>query len=156
MIGYGSGILERPSHSQARMGRGSPLCETHGCIKDINTLAQEHFVKQLTQLTQFLMQYAYSNNVLFGVLEPPGPLKIHSTSFYYLDTEDCFAFNSSLKMRKHNGFSRSVSLLRWHYPSQIPNKSILISSYWCLKSLFVLDLTPEIDPKQVASLHWQH
>ena len=35
MIGYKRGILERLSLSQARMGQGSPLCETHDCIKDI-------------------------------------------------------------------------------------------------------------------------
>ena len=28
--------------SQPRMGRDSPLCETHDCINDISTLAQEH------------------------------------------------------------------------------------------------------------------
>lgn len=29
------------------MGRGSVLCETHDCVKDITTGAQEHFVKLL-------------------------------------------------------------------------------------------------------------
>ena len=38
------GILERLCCLQAGMGWGSPLCETHDCIKDVTTWTQKHFV----------------------------------------------------------------------------------------------------------------
>lgn len=41
MTGDERGILERLRLSQARMGRGSALGETHGCVKDVTTWALE-------------------------------------------------------------------------------------------------------------------
>ena len=41
MTKNGGGILESLRLSHARMGRGSALCETHGCVKDIPTWAPE-------------------------------------------------------------------------------------------------------------------
>lgn len=37
MIGCERGVLKSLSRSQERVGRGSPRCETHDCIKDILT-----------------------------------------------------------------------------------------------------------------------
>ena len=48
MIGHERRILEKLCHSQARLGRGSTLCETHDCIKEITNWAQEHFIKLLS------------------------------------------------------------------------------------------------------------
>lgn len=61
MFGYERGILSR---SQARMRRGSPLCETQDSVRDITTLALQHFIRpvlakpvclQMTRVCFFIM-----------------------------------------------------------------------------------------------------
>ena len=52
MIGCKSGILDRISRSQAGVGQGSPLYETHDCVKEISTWAQEYFLKLHTVFKQ--------------------------------------------------------------------------------------------------------
>lgn len=53
---------------KARMRRGSPLCQTHACIKNVTTWAQEHFVKPSQVLFTFLQR---SNFFGFGVQYKP-------------------------------------------------------------------------------------
>ena len=65
MIECERSILRRLSRSQARMGRGSILCETDDCIKDITTGTQEHFVKLLPVNTALLQKIALSSYLFF-------------------------------------------------------------------------------------------
>ena len=57
MIGFESRVLERLSRTQARVGRGSPLCETHDCVKDIYTFANDCI---LSLFTFYMVSQLYS------------------------------------------------------------------------------------------------
>lgn len=48
IIGPERSIRESLCHSQARAQQGSILCETPGCIKDVTSRAQGHFVKPMS------------------------------------------------------------------------------------------------------------
>lgn len=45
MVGYERGVLKMAGRSQARTGRGSPLCAIRDCTRDITTSTKEHFAK---------------------------------------------------------------------------------------------------------------